>query len=93
MLRAVTCRYRGGKRSTSIAYFSFVSLEFLEMSTESRLNVRPASSILAFFLAPSDGGVLILLGAGGQGTEGEGRHLLNTDDSDVVNSSLLTGSF
>lgn len=93
MLRAVSGRYGGCERSASVANLSFVSLEFSKVSAEPRLDEGPSTSILGFFLAPGDGGVLILLGAGGQGTEGEGRHLLDTDDSNVVNSSLLTGSF
>ena len=63
------------------------------MRAESGLDERPASSVLSLFLAPGDSGVFILLGAGGEGAEGERRHLLNTNNGDVVDASLLTGSF
>lgn len=93
MLRAISSRYRGGHRSTSVANFSLVSFKFSKVSAESRLNERPSSSVLSFFLTPGDGGVLILLGAGSEGAEGERRHLLDTDDGDIVNASLHAFSF
>lgn len=62
-----------------------------EVGTESRLNELPAPSVLWLLLSPALGGVLVLLSHGPQSSEGEGRELFNSNDGDVVDSTLGPG--
>lgn len=64
-------------------------VELGQQSSESRLDEGPGALILGLLLEPGDAGVLVALEGGLDGAEGEGGELLEPDNGDVLDASLV----
>jgi len=63
-------------------------VELLELIAEARLAERPCALVLGFLLSPSKRSVLVFLKGRLEMSEGEGSELLNSDDSNILDTSL-----
>jgi len=79
----------GGRNFTSsVGNFSGFVTESLELVTKTGLGERPDTLVLGLLLAPGDLSIFVLVEGSLDGSEGEGRDLLNSYNSNILDSSL-----
>jgi len=93
VLSTVTSGCRGTNGPSSIRDIGLNVSAVFEVGAEARLNELPSSGILWLFLGPDLRGVDEALGCRSKRPEGEGSELLDTNDGDIVDGSLLPGGF
>jgi len=81
---------RGIWRTACVTNLGLLVIEFLELVAEARLSKWPTTVVFVFFLCPAKRGVFVLLECWFDGIERPGGKLLNSHDSNIFYSELLS---